>query len=92
MYGDDYPFYPSRFLLLRAPAVKINLFTPGKMGLNNVQKIHDGLGKPADGLPAVHIAGTNGKVKRGQLVEHASHAVANLVHSTTHVFTLKLAR
>lgn len=40
---------------------QINLFTPGKMGLNNVQKIHDALGKPADGLPAVHIAGTNGK-------------------------------
>eukprot|EP00904_Undaria_pinnatifida_P005255 jgi/Undpi1/185/HiC_scaffold_1.g00182.m1 len=31
------------------------------MGLNSVQKIHDALGKPADGLPAVHIAGTNGK-------------------------------
>ncbi|CAM9458824.1 unnamed protein product, partial [Ectocarpus sp. 13 AM-2016] len=31
------------------------------MGLTNISRLHEALGSPADGLPAVHIAGTNGK-------------------------------
>lgn len=42
---------------------KVNLFHPAKMGLTNIQRLHEALGSPADGLPAVHIAGTNGKVQ-----------------------------
>eukprot|EP00752_Nemacystus_decipiens_P005398 g4894.t1 len=40
---------------------QVNLFHPAKMGLTNIQRLHEALGSPADGLPAVHIAGTNGK-------------------------------
>lgn len=43
---------------------QVNLFHPAKMGLTNIQRLHEALGSPADGLPAVHIAGTNGKVCR----------------------------
>ncbi|CAM9212108.1 unnamed protein product [Ectocarpus sp. 12 AP-2014] len=40
---------------------QVNLFHPVKMGLTNITRLHEALGSPADGLPAVHIAGTNGK-------------------------------
>ncbi|CAM9667103.1 unnamed protein product [Scytosiphon promiscuus] len=40
---------------------QVNLFHPAKMGLTNIQRLHEALGNPADSLPAVHIAGTNGK-------------------------------
>lgn len=40
-----------------------NLFQPVKMGLDNIEKLHDLLGRPMDrpGLVVVHVAGTNGK-------------------------------
>ncbi|CAN0483736.1 unnamed protein product, partial [Ectocarpus sp. 8 AP-2014] len=40
---------------------QVNLFHPVKMGLTNITRLHEALGSPADGLPTVHIAGTNGK-------------------------------
>lgn len=48
--------------LTHAAQTKVNLFHPAKMGLTNIQRLHEALGRPTDGLPAVHIAGTNGKV------------------------------
>jgi dihydrofolate synthase / folylpolyglutamate synthase len=40
-----------------------NLFQPVKMGLVNIEKLHELLGRPMDrpGLVVVHVAGTNGK-------------------------------
>ena len=40
-----------------------NLFQPVKMGLDNIEKLHEALGRPMDrpGLVVVHVAGTNGK-------------------------------
>lgn len=38
-----------------------NLFHPVKLGLQNMQSLHDLLGRPMDKLPVIHIAGTNGK-------------------------------
>lgn len=41
---------------------QVNMWSPAKMGLSNITRLHEALGNPMDGLPAVHIAGTNGKV------------------------------
>ena len=38
-----------------------NLFHPVKMGLQNIQQLHDLLGNPMDKTTVIHIAGTNGK-------------------------------
>lgn len=38
-----------------------NLFNPVKLGLKNIEDLHEALGAPADKVPVVHIAGTNGK-------------------------------
>ncbi|CAN0416044.1 unnamed protein product, partial [Discosporangium mesarthrocarpum] len=32
------------------------------MGLTNTLRLYNALGNPAEGVPAVHVAGTNGKV------------------------------
>lgn len=40
---------------------KTNMFHPVKMGLQNIQQLHDLLGSPMDNRMVVHIAGTNGK-------------------------------
>jgi folylpolyglutamate synthase/dihydropteroate synthase len=41
---------------------RVNAFVPNKMGLDNIRGLHRYLGSPMDGVPCVHIAGTNGKV------------------------------
>ena len=40
-----------------------NLFHPVKLGLDNIDRLHEALGRPMDrpGLAVIHIAGTNGK-------------------------------
>lgn len=40
-----------------------NIFHPVKLGLTNIQQIHDAIGGPMDNpnIPVIHIAGTNGK-------------------------------
>jgi len=38
-----------------------NLFHPVKLGLQNMNELHELLGRPMDKLTVVHIAGTNGK-------------------------------
>lgn len=38
-----------------------NLFHPVKLGLQNMQELHEHLGRPMDKLTVIHIAGTNGK-------------------------------
>lgn len=40
-----------------------NLFHPVKLGLDNIDNLHEALGRPMDdpNLPVIHIAGTNGK-------------------------------
>ncbi|CBN77676.1 conserved unknown protein [Ectocarpus siliculosus] len=50
-----------RYETLVRQLYQVNLFHPVKMGLTNITRLHEALGNPADGLPAVHIAGTNGK-------------------------------
>mmetsp|Transcript_21039 Transcript_21039/g.24030 ORF Transcript_21039/g.24030 Transcript_21039/m.24030 type:complete len:518 (+) Transcript_21039:168-1721(+) len=38
-----------------------NMFHPVKLGLKNIENLHEALGAPTDQVPVVHIAGTNGK-------------------------------
>lgn len=38
-----------------------NLFLPVKLGLENMEQLHEALGRPTDRMIIVHIAGTNGK-------------------------------
>ncbi len=38
-----------------------NLFHPVKLGLTNMEELHELLGRPMDKLTVIHIAGTNGK-------------------------------
>ena len=38
-----------------------NILHPVKMGLENSQKLYKLFGRPLDGIPIVHVAGTNGK-------------------------------
>lgn len=38
-----------------------NLFHPVKLGLKNMEELHERLGRPMDKLTVIHIAGTNGK-------------------------------
>lgn len=38
-----------------------NLFNPVKLGLQNMEDIHEAMGRPMDHRPVIHIAGTNGK-------------------------------
>ncbi|KAG5190471.1 Mur ligase [Tribonema minus] len=40
---------------------QVNAYQPAKMGLGNISALHACLGSPMQGMPAVHIAGTNGK-------------------------------
>lgn len=38
-----------------------NIINPVKMGLDNSRKLYQLFGRPLDGVPIVHVAGTNGK-------------------------------
>jgi dihydrofolate synthase/folylpolyglutamate synthase len=38
-----------------------NLFNPVKLGLQNMEDLHEAMGRPMDHRPVIHIAGTNGK-------------------------------
>ena len=40
---------------------QVNMFSPCKLGLENVQRLHDLSGAPSARFHAVHVAGTNGK-------------------------------
>lgn len=39
-----------------------NVVNPVKLGLQNVQRLYQLMQRPLDGIPIVHVAGTNGKV------------------------------
>ena len=39
----------------------LNVYNPVKMGLENIWNLHTLLGRPMQGMPVVHIGGTNGK-------------------------------
>ena len=53
---------------------RTNLFHPVKMGLQNIQQLHEQLGNPMDATTVIHIAGTNGKgsvaLKIAKTLEH----------------------
>lgn len=38
-----------------------NMFNPVKLGLQNMNDLHEAMGRPMDKRPVIHIAGTNGK-------------------------------
>ena len=38
-----------------------NIYNPAKMELESIQRIYDSIGRPMEGMPIVHVAGTNGK-------------------------------
>ncbi|CAN0346421.1 unnamed protein product [Ascophyllum nodosum] len=40
---------------------QVNLFSPAQLRLSTILRLHEALGSPANALPAVHVAGTNGK-------------------------------
>jgi len=40
---------------------QINLYNPAKLGLQNINRLHDELGSPLKCFKTVHVAGTNGK-------------------------------
>jgi dihydrofolate synthase / folylpolyglutamate synthase len=40
---------------------KINMYNPLKTGLDNMNQINKLLGSPLQGIPIVHVTGTNGK-------------------------------
>lgn len=42
-----------------------------RLGLDAVAGIHDRLGRPAAGLPAIHVVGTNGKGSTSAMAAHA---------------------
>jgi folylpolyglutamate synthase/dihydropteroate synthase len=48
---------------------RVNAYIPTKMGLDNITALHRHMGSPMNGLSAVHIAGTNGKVSHGRVAE-----------------------
>ena len=52
---------PSEYEVLVRKLYNTNLFHPVKMGLSNIQMLHEALGCPMDKRTVVHIAGTNGK-------------------------------
>lgn len=62
-----------------------NLFHPVKMGLQNIEQLHEALGSPMDdpNTSIIHIAGTNGKgsvaFKTAKTLELAGHRVGLFV-------------
>ena len=54
-----------------------------KYGLENIQTLLDGLGRPDEGFPVVLIAGTNGKGSTGAFLAHMLKAAGFVVGWTT---------
>lgn len=54
-----------------------------KCGLENIQALLDGLGRPDAGFPAILIAGTNGKGSTGAFLAHMLKAAGFVVGWTT---------
>jgi folylpolyglutamate synthase/dihydropteroate synthase len=40
---------------------QVNMYNPVKLGLENMHRINEALGFPVDGIPIIHVGGTNGK-------------------------------
>lgn len=40
---------------------RINMYNPVKLGLDNMLALNEKLGSPMNGIPIIHITGTNGK-------------------------------
>ena len=51
----------SRYELTVRKLYQVNMWHPVKLGLENIERLHGLLGNPMQGMPIIHIAGTNGK-------------------------------
>lgn len=52
---------PEKYPELLQQLYQINMYHPVKLGLQNMQSIYEKLGSPLEGIPIIHITGTNGK-------------------------------
>mmetsp|Transcript_27809 Transcript_27809/g.34811 ORF Transcript_27809/g.34811 Transcript_27809/m.34811 type:complete len:468 (-) Transcript_27809:135-1538(-) len=52
---------PQSYEALVRQIYQINLYNPAKLGLQNIQRLNDILGRPSECFQTIHIAGTNGK-------------------------------
>lgn len=51
----------SKYTQLLRQLYKINWYSPVKLGLENMHNLNRLLGNPLQGIPIVHVTGTNGK-------------------------------